>query len=152
MVGQCCDLSGVPERLLSFWPGPLTILLKARKPFAAPLLDKAGRVAVRVSSHPAAIALSKSLGSPITATSANISGREAVFLACDLDRELTEAVGLVADLEPAPKGGLPSTIVSLAGDGRIILHREGAISKERLLQAGLELAEDKTAASPEPAV
>src|SRR5579863_3279632 len=57
----------------AFWPGPLTIVFPAREGFAPELVGAAG-VAVRVSSHPIARALSSGLGRPITATSANLSG------------------------------------------------------------------------------
>lgn len=56
------------------WPGPLTLLLRARKKFPKELTHGAARVAVRVSSSISAVAISALLGRPITATSANISG------------------------------------------------------------------------------
>ncbi len=138
MAARVCDLDGVDERLLSFWPGPLTLLLRARAPFAPRLVDALGRVALRVSSHPAAVLLSGDLaGGPVTATSANLRGLRPAVRADDLDPEIVRRVGLVLDLPPAPSGGDPSTIVSIRGDGGLVLHREGAVTARELAARGL---------------
>ena len=58
----------------AFWPGPLTIVLPARKGLPAPLVGPDGGVGIRVSPHPIPRELSERFGRPITATSANRSG------------------------------------------------------------------------------
>ncbi len=58
----------------AFWPGPLTIVLPARDGLAPELTGPDG-VGVRVSPNPVAHALSAAIGRPITATSANLSGK-----------------------------------------------------------------------------
>lgn len=73
-------VQGVPpvaERLIKkFWPGPLTIILRAKAGLPAELLANTGKVGVRISSNPVAQRLVEELNSPITATSANPSGKE----------------------------------------------------------------------------
>ncbi len=142
MAEAFCDLSGVPGCLAAFWPGPLTLVLPARAPFPAPLLDARGCVALRVPGHPAARALSALLGKPLTATSANLQHGEPVTRAGDLVPDLLARTGMVLDLPPAPAGGAPSTILSFPEPGRARLHREGAVSRRRLAQAGLRFTDD----------
>jgi len=70
------EFSPIAQRLADrFWPGPLTLVLPAKERLPAPLLNRDGGVGVRISSHPLARRLSWELGRPITATSANLSGR-----------------------------------------------------------------------------
>ena len=140
MVKKYCDLSGVPDMLLSFWPGPLTILLPARVPFAKPLVDSEGRVAIRISSNYAGSMIAQALGRPVTATSANKSGCPPCTCPACLDQELVTKIGIVAFIWAEPGGGAPSTIVSVTDKGKIYVHRAGAVSKKELQKAGLALA------------
>jgi L-threonylcarbamoyladenylate synthase len=59
-----------------FWPGPLTLIFPAKKGLHEPLLNREGGIGVRISSHPIAARLAHGLGRPLTATSANPSGKE----------------------------------------------------------------------------
>lgn len=70
-------VSPAAQKLIDqFWPGPLTLVLPAKKNLPALLLNRDGGIGVRISSHPLATRLARELGHPITATSANPSGRE----------------------------------------------------------------------------
>ncbi len=140
MVRTCCDLGGVPDVLLSFWPGPLTMLLPARVPFAKPLMDAEGRVAIRISANYVANMIAEALGRPITATSANRSGCPPCICPACLDQELLTKIGIGAFLYPEPDGGAPSTIVSITDKGKVFVHREGAISRKELAKTRLALA------------
>jgi len=102
----------------AFWPGPLTLV--------AP-------VAMRVSPHPWASALSKALGRPVISTSANRSGRATVYDIPSVLKDLGAMPDLVLDagrLKPSPV----STIVRPSGGAMEIL-REGAVSEEALQRA-----------------
>ena len=57
-----------------FWPGPLTLVLRARA-CLSPLLTGGDGIGVRLSSHPVATGLVRALGHPVTAPSANPAGR-----------------------------------------------------------------------------
>jgi tRNA threonylcarbamoyl adenosine modification protein (Sua5/YciO/YrdC/YwlC family) len=72
------EVPPLAERLIAnFWPGPLTLVLSARKGVAEPLLNSSGGVGVRISDQSIATELAKALGYPITATSANPSSMAA---------------------------------------------------------------------------
>lgn len=127
-------VAGVPpvaQRLINrLWPGPLTLVLRAKRSLPAPLLNRDGGVGVRISSHPLATELTRTLGRPITATSANPTGK-------DPARTVSEAMGYFSDrLEIFLDGGkLPgkkgSTVVELMWDELKII-REGEISLKAL--------------------
>jgi L-threonylcarbamoyladenylate synthase len=69
------SVPALAEKLISsFWPGPLTIILPARRDIPPPLVSLSGGIGVRISSQPLATELVKALGCPLTATSANPSG------------------------------------------------------------------------------
>ncbi|HIW00977.1 MAG TPA: L-threonylcarbamoyladenylate synthase [Candidatus Desulfovibrio intestinipullorum] len=135
MVAELCDMRAVPDSLLRLWPRPLTLVLPAKVPFPKPLLDSRGCVAIRVSTHPVAAALSAHVG-PLTATSANRQGMPPARFAQDLDPLLTKELP-VLDLPPEPCGGRASTIISFPGQGRVRLHREGPVTRDLLEKLGL---------------
>ncbi len=59
----------------NFWPGPLTLVFWVKEGvFPNELLGGGKKIALRVSSNPLAQKLVKGLGSPLTTTSANLSG------------------------------------------------------------------------------
>ena len=131
------------EALAAFWPGPFTLLLPARQDLPEALTGGTGRIALRVSSHPAARALAGACGFPIVSSSANISGRAPVTQAGELDPELLAFLrpgldGVLAPPPPSPEpgGGLASTIVEPLGARRLLLRREGALPTSRLAEAG----------------
>jgi L-threonylcarbamoyladenylate synthase len=61
----------------AFWPGPLTIVVERREHCPVSRLASAGlsSLALRVPSHPLALALLQIVGGPVVAPSANASGR-----------------------------------------------------------------------------
>lgn len=68
-------VSPLAARLMEeFWPGPLTLVLPARKGAPPPLLNPSGSIGVRISSQSIATELVRTLGRPLTATSANPTG------------------------------------------------------------------------------
>lgn len=149
IIGRPEQLALVAARVLpdaetlmrSFWPGPLTLLLPARSDLPPPLTAGTGRVAVRLSSHPAAARLAAEAGFPIVSSSANISGRPPVTRPEDLDPALLRAVrGALYTGGEAPLGGAPSTIVELVnlnGQGRMLhILREGAVPAESFARLG----------------
>lgn len=77
MAEKYALLSPIFDQLISsFWPGPLTIVSPIRKESTlSPLVVQDNTIAIRVSSHPIAHALSQALNVPIVATSANLAGK-----------------------------------------------------------------------------
>ena len=113
-----------------FWPGGLTLVFKADKRISPLLTAGTGKIGVRLSSHPIATALTRSIGLPISGTSANISGESACRNAEEVLGAFGEGVDLILDGgETAGKTG--STIVDVTADPPQIL-REGMIEKRHL--------------------
>jgi L-threonylcarbamoyladenylate synthase len=105
------------------WPGPLTILLKA-KPGLSRRLSRDGKVGVRVPGPSPAAELVRAFGHPLTATSANRTGEPSVRGVGELPTALAEQLdGVVAGVSP---GGPPSTLVDSTRTPMVIL-RPGAI-------------------------
>src|SRR5436309_3677601 len=120
----------VKQLTREFWPGPLTLILP-RSPLV-PKLVTAGleTVAVRMPSHPVALALIRAVGSPIAAPSANrfmhISPTTAQHALADLDGR----VPLILDGGPCAVG-VESTVLDLCSAVPTIL-RPGGVSLEAL--------------------
>lgn len=121
----------------AFWPGPLTLVLpggEGRLPDA--LRGPEGGIAVRVTSQPLLARLIRSLGYPITSTSANRPGgppEPGVGGIIEAFRSFIESGELLV-LDGGVLGNVPpSTVVDCTGpDPRII--REGAISRTEIAQ------------------
>ncbi len=117
-------ISPKEEKLLHrLLPGPVTVILPKKK--IVPNLVTAGQdtVGIRFPDHPLALAIINQAGFPITATSANLSGK----------KEITNPRHLQIKVDFVVKNGCrfcqPSTIVDL--------------SQKRILRAGAEAAKVK---------
>jgi L-threonylcarbamoyladenylate synthase len=113
-----------------FWPGKLTIILKASSAVPDELLGPKGTVGVRISAHHWVRTLVRQARFPITATSANISGESPISDAENAKRLFQGVVDLIVD-GGKTEGLLPSTIVDLSEDKPRLL-REGAIPLAQL--------------------
>jgi L-threonylcarbamoyladenylate synthase len=113
-----------------FWPGPLTLLVPAAPALASAVTGGSGRVGVRVPANDIARAVCVAAGGPITATSANISGRPATADPDEVERALGTRIDLLLDTGPT-RGGAPSTILDVTGDALQVV-RAGAISWEEI--------------------
>ncbi len=125
-----------------FWPGPIAFVLEKRT--EVPLLVSAGHptVAIRMPSHPVALALIRAAGQPLAAPSANLSGRPSPTRARDVWEDLQGRVALILDGGDC-QIGIESTVLSLVGPTPLLL-RPGAIGKEEIeevLQAPVLLPE-----------
>jgi L-threonylcarbamoyladenylate synthase len=125
---------GARERRLAdaFWPGPLSIVVPARRAVSRLALGGGSTVAIRVPAHGVARDLARAFGFAVTATSANASGEPAAETADDVVRAVP-GVDLVLDGGAVP-GGLPSTIVTFVR-GVPTLVRAGAIAWDRVLKS-----------------
>ncbi len=114
-----------------FWPGPLTIVFQAAPYVSSRLTAKTGKIGVRISSHPIAALLARELGAPLTATSANRSGRKETISAAGVKESLGDLPDMIIDSGETP-GRPGSTIVDVTVFPSRIL-REGAIHIRDLL-------------------
>jgi L-threonylcarbamoyladenylate synthase len=112
-----------------FWPGPLTIILKAS--LEVPMeLQKGGTIGVRLTGHKWVRSLVSRAHFPITATSANISGEKEISSPRRVKELYEGKVDLIVD-GGVTQGIVPSTVVDMSG-GVPRLVREGAISSSQL--------------------
>ncbi|RLM89006.1 threonylcarbamoyl-AMP synthase [Halobellus sp. Atlit-38R] len=112
------------EFMRAFLPGPVTVVVE-RDP-SLPELLTAGRdrVGVRIPDHEVALALFERVApTPVTATSANVSGAPSVTEISELDPDLRASVGAIIDAGPTP--GTESTVVD---PQRNVIHRRGAMA------------------------
>ena len=117
----------------AFWPGPLSLVLPANGVISQDARAADGTIAVRVPASEPARAIARAFGFCITATSANLSGGEALASAADVTAALGGAVDLVLDAGDTP-GGAPSTLVDVRGETPRLV-RAGAIAWDRVLRS-----------------
>lgn len=108
-----------------FWPGALTLVFHASDRIIPRLTAGTGTIGIRVSSHPIASALAKTLAFPITATSANISGAGECSTAKEVLDRLGEKIDALID-GGRTRGGVGSTVLDMTTDPPAML-REGVI-------------------------
>ena len=116
-----------------FWPGPLTLVFLASSVIPPRLTAGMGKIGIRISSHAIAQALAWGLGHPITATSANLSGREECIQAQAVLHQIGTQLDMIIDAG-STAGGQGSTIVDITATPPTIL-RQGAVSETQIHQA-----------------
>jgi L-threonylcarbamoyladenylate synthase len=119
-------MNGVAGRLAErFWPGPLTLIMRAPAGLAPEVTAGGETVGVRVPSHAVTRALCAAFERPVTATSANISGEPATEDPNQVAARLGGGVDYLLDAGTTA-GGPASTIVDVTGE-QVRLIRAGAV-------------------------
>ena len=115
----------------TYWPGPMTLVLKRQKDSLISPLVSAGleTIAVRVPAHATARAVLRAFGRGVAAPSANRSGQISPTLAQHVIDSLDGRVDAVLDGGPCAVG-VESTIVGLID--KPVLLRPGGITEEQL--------------------
>lgn len=104
-----------------FWPGPLTIILKAKQ---------GGTLGMRMPDNEIALSIIEQAGTPIVCPSANLSGKPAPKTFAEALEDLNGLVDLAIDAGSASLG-IESSVVDLSQDPFVVL-REGAIKKAEI--------------------
>ncbi len=117
-----------------FWPGPLTIIVPAASHLPLKVTANTGNVALRVPAAEIPLAVVKSAGIPITATSANLSGMVECTTADEVRDQLQDRIPIIVDGGTAPRS-IFTTIVHFAEDGSWHVAREGAIPAKEIAEA-----------------
>jgi L-threonylcarbamoyladenylate synthase len=121
------DMDAVSHRLAGrFWPGPLTLVMRAPAGLAPQTTAGGGTIGVRVPAHAVTRALCAAFDRPLTATSANISGEAAINDPDQVADRLSRGLDVLIDAGLTP-GGPPSTIVDVT-QRELRLIRAGAVS------------------------
>jgi tRNA threonylcarbamoyl adenosine modification protein (Sua5/YciO/YrdC/YwlC family) len=135
--GLVDELGPLARRLVeTFWPGPLTLVVRAAQSLAWDLGETRGTVAVRMPLQPVALEVLTQTG-PLAVSSANRSGLPPAADAADAERQLGDSVRVYLDGGPVAVA-VPSTIVDLTGDHARVL-RAGALDVERLRELAPDL-------------
>jgi tRNA threonylcarbamoyl adenosine modification protein (Sua5/YciO/YrdC/YwlC family) len=116
-----------------FWPGPLTVIVRAGTKLPLRSTARSGNVALRVPDAAIPRAVVESFGLPITATSANLMGASECTHAASVRDQIGDRIPLIVDGGPTGRA-LPTTIVDLSlGEGRWEVLREGAIPTHEIV-------------------
>ena len=128
------DIPAMGLRLIdAFWPGPLTVLLPAKKGMSKFLVGENGKIGFRVPSHTFCRKLLATYRAPIVSTSANLSGEVESSSMEGLTKRFRDSVDLVVDAGEL-QSTMPSTVVDVSEKGWKII-REGRISRNEIEKA-----------------
>ena len=155
------DVPAYARRLAeTFWPGGLTLVVRASDAVPAAFQSPAGTIGLRMPASEAALGLIRAAGCPLAVTSANLSGAADTARAEDLDRALVArtaglylpggvaAAGIASGcaeatpsasarfaagdrLVPPPASGTASTVLDCTGEAPRVL-RAGALTLDDL--------------------
>ncbi len=110
-----------------YWPGPLTVIVKAGSRLPLKVTANTGNVALRVPNSSIALAVVRAATIPITATSANLSGASECTTALAVRDQLGDRISIIVDGGTSPRE-VASTIIDLTDEeARWQIMREGAI-------------------------
>src|ERR1700734_2271490 len=114
----------------TFWPGPLTLLLKRTS--AVPDAVTAGRplVGVRMPAHPVALELIRRAGVPVAAPSANRFGHVSPTTAEHVLDDLDGRIDALLDAGPTTHG-VESTVLDPC-QSPMVIYRPGAVTAEQI--------------------
>jgi len=114
----------------AFWPGPLTLILNKAPGVSNLVTAYKDTVAVRIPNHPLPRAIIQELGTPITGTSANVSGQPELTTAAEVCDQLGDKVDLILTSTIQGSGEI-STILDVSGQTPMLI-RQGAIDQSTL--------------------
>lgn len=130
----------------AFWPGALTLVVRAQHSLLMELGDRGSTIAVRVPNHDFTRSLLRRTG-PLAVSSANVSGKPAAMSVAGAQSQLGARVSVYID------GGLcanevPSTIIDVTRDRHAVVLRQGRLSLQDLRAAWPDLQGVAEATAP----
>ncbi|MFB6158648.1 MAG: L-threonylcarbamoyladenylate synthase [Candidatus Nanohalobium sp.] len=126
-VEEHAELTEDERKLVEeFMPGPLTLIVDKKDHVPDNLNEK---FVFRISSSESARGLAEE--TPVTATSANISGGNTSYSVDDISDKLLDEVDFVIDRGELEEG--PTSTIVEVNNGDIVVHRRGPITEEGLM-------------------
>ena len=119
------------EMAARFWPGALTLVVRASDAVPEEYRAADGSIALRCPDSDLVCDVARRIGMPLAVTSANTHGHPAPASAGQLEVRIIDEADLTLDAGPTQLG-MASTIVSCLGDAPIVL-RKGAVTSTDLL-------------------
>jgi L-threonylcarbamoyladenylate synthase len=125
------ELPEVARALIEvFWPGPLTVVLKASSLIPGIMKNENNTVGIRLPDCRVAREIVRVSGVPLACPSANLSGSASPTRAEEVIKELGGKIDLLLD-GGETRIGVASTVLDVTGPVAAIL-REGALKKEEI--------------------
>ena len=144
LEGLAQDIPQLARKLAeTFWPGALTMILKAQPSLTWDLGETKGTVALRMPDHKIALALLQETG-PLAVSSANLTGEPAAITCQQAEIALGAKVKVYLDGGASQKGEASTIVdmtslvdtVSESGEivttGKVRIVRRGALSQQKL--------------------
>ncbi|MGE0009194.1 MAG: L-threonylcarbamoyladenylate synthase [Candidatus Babeliales bacterium] len=122
--------AGLQRMIDSCWPGPVTLIFKARESLPSYVKGPDGTVALRVPQHAGLLDILKDM-SGLFSTSANLHGQPIPETVSDIDPKILQAVACVVTDESEKKQVIPSTILDCT-QVQVRVVREGAYAINEL--------------------
>lgn len=114
------------------WPGPVTIIFKAKPNLPKYLVSPTGTIAIRCPQHTGLLTLLASYDG-LFSTSANRSGQEPPQHVEQIDPDVIELVDyIVTEPNPTQEAQLPSTIIDASDNHNIKVVRAGTFPASKL--------------------
>jgi release factor glutamine methyltransferase len=120
-----------------FWPGALSLVVKASDKVGRDFRDDRGTVALRCPDHDLVQELIRAAGGPIITTSANTSGKPAAASFDELEERIIAHADLTLD-GGETRHGIASTVVDCTGPEPVVT-RVGAITAADIEAAAKDL-------------
>lgn len=124
------------EKLMNIcWPGPVTLIFKAKHDLADFMKAADGTIALRVPQHDGLLQLLASFDG-LFSTSANSSGQPVPGTIDQVDESIMQAVACIVrnnEGNSSQSASIPSTIIDCTGE-RLVVVRQGAFDADALLE------------------
>lgn len=120
------------EKIINIcWPGPVTLIFRAKTGILEPAQSAEGNIALRVPDHAGLLALLQKFDA-LFSTSANSAGEPVPSSIDAVDGSIKDSVAaIVVNEHKQSQGCLPSTIIDCTGE-RLVVVRQGAFDVSRL--------------------
>ena len=131
MANDLVHITDDAKKLMkTFWPGPLTIILKRKPIVPDEVTGGSDKVGIRIPNHSIPVKLMELTKFPLVATSANLHGQPSPIQIDERVKKLGENIDLIINTEET-LGGVPSTVLDLTSKPLKIL-RKGPISRNEI--------------------
>jgi len=118
------------DTLKKIWPGPWTLITRAKVVLPTGAVGPDGTVALRCPDHGIALELLRNVGDTLAVSSANFSGGKSPVRFEEIDTEILDSVDAALDAGVCPLGG--ETAIARIEGKRLKIVRTGCVSKEEV--------------------